>query len=213
MSGPKSPCRKFCVVPEKEGFPSSAQTIRDIWRGEPYPKKILLLDNDFFGGPYWRQRIDEIRDGNFRVCFSQGINMRLVTREDAAALATIQYRNTKFNERKLYTAWDNFGDEHVFFSGVDKLEAAGVPPTHLMVYMLIGCDIEETWERIWVRFRKLVDRGIEPYPMVFNRARKDLLCFQRWVITGLYRIIPWPDYERETKSAASVHAWHLVYAN
>ncbi len=212
MAGPKSPCRLFCGVPDKEGFPTAAGTIQEIWRGEGFPKKIHLLDNDFFGGPQWRDRIAEIRDGGFRVCMSQGINTRLITSEAAEALATIQYRNTKFNERKLYTAWDNIGDESVFFNGVDKLEKAGIPPRHLMAYMLIGCDILETWERLWTRFRKMVDRGIEPYPMVKDRNRKDLLCFQRWVITGLYRIVKWPDYERETKTESSVRGWEKVYA-
>lgn len=212
MAGPKSPCRAFCVVPDKEGFPTAAGTLYDIWRGYPHPKKIHILDNDFFGGPQWRERVREIRDGKFRVCLSQGINVRLINDEAAEALATIEYRNTKFTERKLYTAWDNLGDEEVFFKGVDRLARAGIPPKHLMAYMLIGCDILETWERIWHRFRRMVDLGIEPYPMVFNRERKDLLCFQRWVITGLYRIVPWPEYQRETRTEASTRAWEAVYA-
>lgn len=97
MAGPKSICRQFCVVPDKEGFPTPAQTISEIWRGGDYPKKIHLLDNDFFGGPQWRERIEEIRNGGFRVCMSQGINTRLITTENAEAISTIQYRNTKFN--------------------------------------------------------------------------------------------------------------------
>jgi hypothetical protein len=55
----------------------------------------------------------------------------------------------------------------------------------------------------------MVERGVDPYPMVYNRKRADLLCFQRWVIAGLYRFVPWPDYERQTKSAASVTAYEL----
>lgn len=204
----------FCVVPKKEGKNRPVSSIWDIWRGDPWPKKIHLLDNDFFGNPEWRERIKEIREGKFRVCISQGINTRLIDDEAAEALATIQYRNTKFNERKLYTAWDNIGDEKRFFDGVDRLERAGVPPTHLMAYMLIGYDIAETWERIWYRFKRMTDRGIEPYPMVFKRQRTDLLCFQRWVITGLYRVpkCSWDKYERETKTEASVEAWRKVYA-
>ncbi len=211
MSGPKSICRQFCVVPKKEGMPSSVNTIQEIWRGEPWPKKIHLLDNDFFGNPEWRDRVREIREGGFKVCFSQGINARLVTQESAEALASIEYRNTKFNERKLYTAWDNFGDGEVFFRGVERLEAASIPPSHLMAYMLVGCDPEETWERIWLRFNRMVERGIEPYPMVFKKeARPDLVCFQRWAVTGLYRIIPWPDYVRRTKTSESVQAYHAA---
>jgi len=189
---------KFCVVPEKEGKPRSTNAIADIWRGDPWPKKLHLLDNDFFGQPKeaWSERIKEIRDGGFRVCISQGINIRLVDDESAAALASIQYRDTKFENRRLYTAWDNLRDERVFFAGVARLEAAGIPPKHLMAYMLIGFDIEETWERLFRRFNAMVERGIMPYPMVYDRKRKDLCAFQRWVVTGLYRAVPWAEYKR-----------------
>jgi hypothetical protein len=188
---------KFCVVPNKEGKNHSVNTIAEIWRGEGYPKKLQLLDNDFFGQPAddWRARIAEIRAGGFRVCLSQGINVRLIDQEAAEALATIEYRNTKFNERKLYTAWDNLKDEKIFFRGVEILTRAGIPPKHLMAYMLIGYDPLETWDRIWQRFNKMVALGIEPYPMVYNARRKDLKHFQRWVITGLYRAVPFDEYK------------------
>lgn len=198
---------KFCVVPKKEGKPRSVNTIADIWRGEGHPKKLHILDNDFFGNPDWRLRIAEIREGKFKVCLSQGINVRLINQEAAENLASIEYRNTKFNERQLYTAWDNIGDERIFFAGVELLNSAGIPPKNLMAYMLIGYDPKETWERIWYRFRKMVDAGIRPYPMVFDKSRTDLVCFQRWVCSGLYRIIPWPDYKRSTKSLESVEAY------
>ncbi len=198
---------KFCGVPAKEGKNRSVSAIAGIYRGEPFPKKLHLLDNDFFGQQNWRECINEIRDGGFRVCMSQGINVRLINDETAEALATIEYRNTKFNRRQLYTAWDNIGDERVFFRGVDMLERAGISPKQLMAYMLIGFDILETWPRIWHRFNRMVERGIEPYPMVYNRKRTDLLCFQRWVITGLYRIVPWGEYNRQTRTVESTTAW------
>lgn len=198
---------KFCVVPGKEGKNRSEATIAGIWRGDPYPRKLHLLDNDFFGNPEWRERLKEIRDGKFKVCLSQGINVRLINDEAAEALATIEYRNTKFNERKLYTAWDNLKDESVFFKGVDTLERAGIPPKHLMAYMLIGYDPLETWARIWHRFNRMVERGIEPYPMVYNRDRKDLTTFQRWVVMGLYRAVPWDEYKQQGKTNESVNAY------
>lgn len=203
---------KFCVVPAKEGKNKGVGTINSIWRGEGNPKKLHLLDNDFFGQPNWRERISEIRDGGFKVCISQGINTRLIDQESAEALATIDYRNTKFSHKKLYTAWDNLGDERVFFKGVDTLERAGIPPKHLMAYMLIGYDKTETWDRIWHRFNRMVEREIDPYPMVFDRSRADLLCFQRWVIAGLYRFVPWPEYRRETKSKESEEAFARMAA-
>jgi hypothetical protein len=187
---------KFCKVPSKEGKNRSVNGIADIWRGGDHPKKLHLLDNDFFGQPQdqWQARIGEIVEGGFKVCMSQGINVRLINAEAASALARIEYRDTKFTDRRLYTAWDNLGDEQVFFKGVDLLEAAGIPARHLMAYMLIGFDKRETWEAIWHRFNRMVERGIRPYPMVYDRSRKDLLKFQRWVITGLYRAVPWEEY-------------------
>lgn len=192
---------KFCVVPQKEGKNRSVQAIADIWRGDPYPKHLHLLDNDFFGQPreQWQARIVEIQAGKFRVCLNQGINVRLIDDEAATALASIEYRDDQFQERRLYTAWDNLRDEGIFFAGIDKLERAGIPAKNVMAYMLIGYDITETWDRIWYRFNKMVERDIKPYPMVYDRSRTDLLSFQRWVITGIYRFVPWDEYKRSTK--------------
>ena len=192
---------KFCVVPKKEGKPKAVGTINDIWRGGKNPKKIILLDNDFFGQPreQWQARLTELRDGGFRVAFCQGINIRQVDEESAAALSTIEYRDNEFQERILYTAWDNLGDEEVFVRGVRLLEAAGIPAKHLRVYMLIGFMPKETFEQVYYRFNKLRDLGCEPYPMLYDMTRKDLKAFQRWVITGLYRACSWQDYRDPRK--------------
>jgi hypothetical protein len=195
---------KFCVVPLKEGKPQSVATIADIWRGPGHAKKLHLLDNDFFGQPEdaWRARIDEIRAGDFKVCFNQGLNVRAITDETAAAVASVQYRDDSFQRRRLYTAWDNLKDEKVFFDGVTRLSNAGVQPAHLMVFMLIGFDKNETWDRIFHRFNRMTALGIRPYPMVFDPKRKDLKRFQRWVIKREYLWKPWADYGRKPISAA-----------
>jgi len=199
---------KFCVVPGKEGKARSVATIADIWRGDGHPKQLHLLDNDFFGQQedQWRARVAEIRDGGFKVCLSQGINVRQITPAAAEALASIEYRDDSFTERRVYTAWDNLKDEAVFFRGVDMLEAAGIPPKRVMAYMLVGFDKRETWDRLWHRFTRMTERGIEPYPMVFDcRATdpdryRELKRFQRWVVTGLYRAVPFSEYDAGKKS-------------
>lgn len=193
---------KFCVVPAKEGKPRSVNTIHDIWRAEPWPKKLHLLDNDFFGQPedQWRARIAEIAEGGFKICLNQGINIRLINDNAAKALASIEYRDDQFQRRRLYTAWDNLKDETVFFRGLDKLERHGIPAEHVMAYMLVGFDPAETWERILHRFDRMVARGVLPYPMVFDNRRKDLKQFQRWAVRGLYRAIPFEEYNSHHKA-------------
>ena len=98
----------------------------------------------------------------------------------------------------------------MFFKGVDRLERAGIPPTNLMVYMLVGYDKNETWERLWHRFNAMVARDIKPYPMVFDRSHKDLLAFQRWVVRGLYNHTPWEDYRSDDKGDESLQAYEAA---
>jgi hypothetical protein len=125
----------FCVVPEKEGAVREESTIAEIWRGPGYPRNLLLLDNDFFGQLNWRSRVDEIRAGNFKVSFNQGINVRMLTDETAAAISSVQYCDDQFQARRIYTAWDNRKDEARLFSGLKALVHHGVKPDHIMVYM------------------------------------------------------------------------------
>ena len=188
---------KFCVVPRKEGRPRPAMTVAELWRGAGHAKKLHLLDNDFFGVPGWERHVADISDGGFKACFAQGINVRLITDEAAAAVASMEYRDDQFQRRRIYTAWDNFKDEQIFFRGLDRLERAGIPPGHVMVYMLVGYDPTETWERIHYRFDRMTARGVLPYPMVYDPARADLKSFQRWAITGLYRALPFAAYARD----------------
>lgn len=185
----------FCVVPKKEGKPRSVNTIADIWRPGT-PKCVCLLDNDFFGQSrdQWQARMGELQDGGFKVCFNQGINIRLIDDEAATGLASLRYYDDQFKVRRLYTAWDNLGDEAIFFRGVKRLEAAGIPPSHLMVYMLIGYRKGETMAEILYRFQRMVDAGIKPYPMVYDRTNKTLRDFQQWVIRRYYEVCSWESY-------------------
>lgn len=208
----------FCVVPKKEGRPRSTNTVASIWRGEPFPRHLHLLDNDFFGQPreQWEARVAEIRAGGFSVCLNQGINIRMIDVDAAKALASMTLRDDQFKRRRLYTAWDNVGDERSFFDGVDTLEDAGVPATCLLVYMLVGYDKRETWERVLYRFQKMTARGIRPYPMVYgdrNRglplggcnqrvAHRTLSEFQRWVIRRAYTFIPFELYDVNARGHA-----------
>jgi hypothetical protein len=120
-------------------------------------------------------------------------------------LASVSYTDDQFKRRRLYTAWDNIGDERTFFRGVDILADAGVPPSHIMAYMLIGYDRRETWERVLYRFHRMADMGIRLLPMVYGDRRRGLpgddlrgrtlAMFQRWAVRRLYTVVPFADYD------------------
>jgi hypothetical protein len=180
----------FCVVPQKEGKVKPERSINEIWRGDPWPREILLLDNDFFGQPGWRQRIAEIRNGHFKVSFNQGINARCLTEEAAEAIASVDYRDDSMTVKRIYTAWDSRADEERLFAGLNRLVKYGVKPDHIMVYMLIGYWPGETAEDRDYRRGRLREFGARPYPMPYERTR-ELVGFQRWVVAAYDKRIPW----------------------
>ena len=181
----------FCKVPRMEGKNRPAATIRDIYRGEPFPRHLLLLDNDFFGQPAWRELLKEIRDGGFKVCFNQGFNVRLINDEQAEAIASVNYYDDQFKTRRLYCAWDNRRDEDRLFRNLDALKTHGVQPDNILVYMLVGY-----WrgsvltDDDFYRHRKLREFGCRPYPMPYERTR-ELVGFQRWIVGAYDKRIPW----------------------
>jgi hypothetical protein len=183
----------FCVVPRKEGAVIEEQTIAELWRGEPYPRHLILLDNDFFGQPRWRERIEEIRAGQFRVSFNQGINARMLDDETAAAIASVDYRDDSMKVKRIYTAWDNAKDEARLFRGLEALVRYGVRPDHIMVYILIGFWPGETAADRDYRRRRLREFGARPYPMPFKRT-PELVGFQRWVIGAYDKRVSWAEW-------------------
>ena len=134
MRGCRFRC-KFCVVPQKEGKPYEEHTINEIWQQRD-SNFIVLLDNDFFGNPSWKKRIDEIKDHNLKVSFSQGLNIRIITDEQADALASVQFRNLSGKNKQVHFAWDQFGKgtEKLIDEGIARCIDAGIRPvsyTHL----------------------------------------------------------------------------------
>lgn len=186
----------FCRMKTREGLPRGVRTIPGIYRGDPFPRTIHLLDNDFFGQPEWEARLNEAIEGKFKLSFNQGINIRLITHEQGKVLAKVKYTDDSFKKRRLYTAWDNLGDEKWFKDGVSMLADAGVPARHLMVYMLIGFRRGETEDEILHRYNELVKLKCMPYPMVYDPTRKDLKHFQRWVVGRYAQIVSWADYKK-----------------
>lgn len=185
----------FCVVPKKEGRMQPKGTIASIWRGEPWPKQIILLDNDFFGQPDWKSKCEELLTGGFQVSFNQGINVRLIHKEGAEMLAKLKYRDDQFKTKRIYTAWDNRRDEEIFLRGIRIMLDAGIHPTNITVYFLCGYWPGETEDDRIYRFQKMRELGVFPYPMVWDNTNRDLKRFQQWCLTAAWRYYDWEFYK------------------
>ena len=192
MRGCRFNC-KFCDVPKKEGRPKPTNTIEEIWTNRD-SDFVVLLDNDFFGNPEWRDRIDEMIRLNLRVSFTQGLNIRIITDEQAKALSQVRFRNIKGDTKMVYFAWDRFNDEKLIDAGIERVTKAGIKPYQMMFYVLIGFDTTE--EQDLHRVMKLKNYGINPFAMPYDKENYYQKRFTRWVNhKAIFKSVKWENYK------------------
>jgi hypothetical protein len=210
MRGCRFRC-KFCVVPQKEGKPYEENTMEEIWtqRSSDF---VVLLDNDFFGNPVWRDRIEEMKEYNLRVNFSQGLNIRLITEEESAALASVRFWNLKGTKRQVHFAWDQFGKgtEKLIDQGIKRVTDAGITPAQMAFYVLIG--FNTTPEEDLYRVEKLRDYGCDPYAMPYNKEDPYQKKFTRWVNRkAIFKTVTWSEYRGSVKKVVLEEQQELFY--
>jgi hypothetical protein len=125
MKGCRFAC-KFCCVPTKEGRPKVNSTIDNLLINPNGGNRLMLLDNDFFGGPDWKENLMRIIELKLKVCFVQGLNIRIITEEQAQLLAKCNFQNSKFNQKYLTFAWDKFNDGKIVKKGIEICNRAGI---------------------------------------------------------------------------------------
>lgn len=193
MKGCRFKC-KFCVVPQKEGNPWHNADIRDILLNPNGGNRLMLLDNDFFGGPRWEHNIKELIRLKLKTCFVQGLNIRIITERQAEYLSQVKYTNSKFNQKYLTFAWDRTFDERLVMKGIDICVKAGIPTKNMQFFVLIG--YKSTPEQDLYRVTKLRDIGAMPFVMPYNKSDKYQASFARWVNhRATFKTTTWEEYK------------------
>lgn len=196
MRGCRFRC-SFCDVPEKEGGPKASNTIEEIWT-QRSSNFVVLLDNDFFGNPEWRERVAEIHKHDLKVCFSQGLNIRIITEEQCAALASVRFWNLRLSRRQVYFAWDRFRDEKLIDAGIERVRAAGIKAWQMAFFILIGYDT--TPEQDYYRVMKIRKLGCDPFAMPYRKNDPYQAAFARWVNhRAIFKSVTWEDYRSGVK--------------
>lgn len=196
MRGCRFRC-SFCDVPAKEGRPKATNTIAELWT-QRRSNFLVLLDNDFFGNPEWRERIAEIRAFDLKVCFSQGLNIRIITEEQCAALASVRFWNLKMTRSQVYFAWDRFRDEKLIDAGIERVRAAGIKAWQMAFFILIGYDT--TPEQDYYRVMKIKSLGADPFAMPYRKNDPYQKAFTRWVNhRPIFNTVDWQDYRSGVK--------------
>jgi len=200
MKGCRFAC-KFCCVPKKEGRPWHNSDIDGLLLNPNGGDRLMLLDNDFFGSPKWEEDLSRIIELNLKVCFVQGLNIRIITKEQAGLLAQCRYYNGKFNKRYLTFAWDKYKDKDIVMKGIEICNNAGITTKRMQFFILIGFDT--TPEQDLERVTMLRDMGAKPFVMPYNKADGYQNKFARWVNhRWVFNTVEWKDYKHNYKERA-----------
>ena len=127
--------------------------------------------------------------------FNQGLDIRILTDEMAHQLAHTKYYSWNFKRRGLHFAFDDLRYEADVWRGIDLLESVGINLKHVLVYVLIGYNTTE--EQDLYRINSLIERGVHPYIMPYNKHKSELT---RWVNRLYYQFIPWESYNKQIHS-------------
>tara|TARA_Y100000034_G_scaffold124035_1_gene171648 strand:+ start:1508 stop:2449 length:942 start_codon:yes stop_codon:yes gene_type:complete len=149
----------FCIVPQKEGSIRPSASIYEFW--VPAHQKLRLLDNNFLASPNWRQTLADIRAEGIKVDFTQGLDIRLLTKAKAEWLHSVNRWGN------LYFAFDDIRYERAVHRGIRLLADAGFNINMQMLgfYLLLtpGSHFSQDVHRINI----LADYGVKIFPMFY----------------------------------------------
>jgi len=185
---------KFCIVPEKEGKIREHAEVEEFLNLKS--NIVVLLDNNFLALPSHIEKLQKYINKGWRMDFNQGLDARLVNKENAKLLARIKYKET------IRFAWDNIKDETEIIKGLDLIIKAGIRPRNITVYALIGFDttFKEDLYRIQ-RLREIKDEQgpVKAYVMNYNNELKSRKYkdFMRWVNNPwIFKSCDWEEYRK-----------------
>ena len=178
----------FCIVGGKEGRKSrKVADLSEFWRGQ---REIKLMDANLLAGPDHESLLLQLAGSRALVDFSQGLDIRLITRDNVALLNQVRTKAVHF-------AWDN-PDEDLTRYFRQFLEWTSIRNPRLRrVYLLTNYG--STHEQDLYRVETLRQMGFDPYVMIYERPTAPPITrhLQRWVNNKrlFYAIPSFSDYE------------------
>lgn len=177
---------KFCVVPIIEG---------DLVELDSWPVRPIVCDNNLLACS--RRHFDRVIDRLKpvpQVDFNQGLDARLLTSYHAERLMELDLRCVRL-------AWDHTKGEPLFRRGFERLTKAGIKPSKIRVYCLIG--YEDTPEDALYRLEIIRDLGALSNPMRYqplNAVRKNEYVAPAWTDAELKRYMRYWQNLRFTRA-------------
>lgn len=184
----------FCIVGKKEGRKAyTVAPLSEFWRGQ---KKIILLDPNPIAVPDWRDNLQQLIDSKALVDFTQGVDIRLMTKEKADYIRQIKVKTIHF-------AWDRYEDKDMIVPRFKEFqEVTGWHRSKMIVYVLTNYNttLAQDLERVYT----LRELGYSPDVRIYEKYSLPkyhiLVKLQRYVNSPpiFNSVKKFEDYERLT---------------
>lgn len=164
----------FCIVSGKEGRASrKVADLSEWWNGQ---KNIVLMDPNLLACPDHMELLGQMADSGAWVDINQGLDARLLTPENIAAIRRIKIKDIHF-------AWDLMKNSKRVVNGLNLWKRYGKKNRHGKwgtIYVLTN--FNTTMAENLYRIYKLRDMGFDPYVMVYDKpnAPTEIRRLQRW---------------------------------
>lgn len=162
----------FCIVSGKEGRKSvKAADLSEFWDGQ---EEIKLMDANLLACPDHEQLLEQLIQSRALVDFTQGLDIRLITRDNVSLLNRVRVKAVHF-------AWDDpHTDLTEYFRRFVEWTAIR-SDRNRRVYVLTNYG--STHEQDLYRVNTLRKLGYDPYVMIYERPTAPRITrhLQRWV--------------------------------
>lgn len=177
----------FCCVTQKEGGRSKqVADLKQFWSGQ---REIKLCDPNLLACRDHEKLLQQLIVSGSRVDFTQGLDIRLVNRDNAELIKRVKVKNIHF-------AWDN-PKQDLTRKFQQFKEFSQIDYRKLSVYVLtnFNSSLEDDLYRIYT----LRDLGYSPYVMIYNKqqAPQQIRHLQRWCNNRIIfkSVVRFEDYD------------------
>lgn len=187
----------FCIVSSKEGENShTAAELSEWWQGQ---NEIILLDPNLLACKEHEELLQQLVSSNAFVDFSQGLDARLLTKENIGLINKIKLKNIHF-------AWDFMEQSDKVIGGLDLYKRFGrkVGGAFGTVYVLTNYNTSH--DEDMYRVITLRDMGFKPYVMIYEKPKAPAITkkLQGWVNNKIaFNVCDFEDFSSENRKLNS----------
>jgi len=175
----------WCIIPQSEG---NIHKFAELEEFTQHQDRVKLLDSNILAYENHIEELEKLRDSKKRIDFTQGLDIRLITKENANVIREIK----NWKGLRYRFAFDDPNLKNIIETKLHILYSIGFTSGILQFYILIGFNTSLQQDLMRVHF--LQEKGIDIFAMPYNKLDPHQRKFARWVNRHYYKYCSWKEF-------------------